>query len=395
MLAGLQRRGVKLAKIDWNYYRSGQWVPPQALRFDDFTWTSNTEPQYENISVRLVRSCIENLVQFKLQPVLYSPFNSYCLKEIAGERFAEDIAHDEQGRPMAHRAGGLLMHASAAGQFGREMLEQQRRMLDLYPQAEGFFFDDWAVSGIDFAHDDNLTVVHNRAAYSLGGNRSGVGALLVDLVNQKKKLAFATPPPAISECRGIDVLCLAGRDLENLGRIAFMGLSRPIVADLGPETELSAERAEEILKEELLWGVIPSETELSRDSQLDRAYRPLFLNLKGREWVLEPHALGLTPGLKGQVFYIPANSRNTEQDVVVCILRPDLRLADDLQRGGARVRLRLPETEEYVRATLTLASRNPWPMPLRIERKGEEDEQELVFDLPPFGPAALLRLYHR
>ena len=395
VLAGLQRREVKLAKIDWNYYRSGQWVPPQALRFDDFTWTSNTVPQYDNISVTLVRSCIENLVQFKLRSVLYSPFNSYCSKEISGERFADDTALDENGRPMVYRESGLLMHAAAGSPFGREMIEQQRRMLDLYPQADGFFFDDWGTSGIDFARDDSLTVVHNRAAYSLSGNRSQVGRLLVDMVNQQKKLVFATPPPSISECRGIDVLCLAGPDLENLGRIAFMGLLRPIVADLGPETELSTERAEEILKEELLWGVIPSETELSRDFQLARAYRPLFLNLKGREWILEPHALGLTPGLKGQVFYIPANSRDTEQDVVVCILRPDLRLADDLQRGGARVRLRLPEAEEYLRATLTLASRNPWPMPLRIERKGEEDEQELLFDLPQFGPAALLRLYHQ
>jgi len=141
--------------------------------------------------------------------------------------------------------------------------------------------------------------------------------------------------------------------------------------------------------------VIPSETELSRDFQLARAYRPLFLNLKGREWILEPHALGLTSGLKGQVFYIPVNSRDNEQDVVVCLVNPELRLADDLQRGGARVSLRLPKAEEYLRATLTLASRNPWPMPLRIERKGEEDEQELLFDLPQFGPAALLRLYHQ
>lgn len=395
VLGGLQRQEVKLARIDWNYYRTGQWVPPQALRFDDFAWNSNTVPQYENISVKLVRSCIESLIEFKLRPVLYSPFNSYCLEEVAGERFADDIAFDEKGRPMIYRESGPLMHAAAGSPFGREMIEQQRRMLDLYPQADGFFFDDWGVSGIDFAHDDRLTVVHNRAAYSLSGNRSGVGRLLVDMVNQQKKLAFAAPPPSISECQGVDVLCLTGSELENLGRIAFMGLSRPIVSDPGPEIELSAERAEEILKKELLWGVIPSERELSFDSQLARAYRSLFLNLKGREWVLEPHVLGLTQGLKGQVFYVPADSRSDEPDVVVSIVRPDMRLADDLQRGGASVRLRLPEAEGYVRATLTLATRNPWPIPLSIQREGEEDEQELVFDLPQFGPAALLRLYHR
>jgi len=394
-LAGLQRREVKLVKIDWNYYRSGQWIPSQALRFDDFTWDSNTLPQHRDVSVRLVRSCIENLVQYKLRTVLYSAFNSYCLQEIASERFADDIALDEQDRPMACAENGVLMHASSDSPFGREMIEQQRRMIDLYPQAEGFFFDDWGVAGIDFAHDDNLTVIHNRAAYSLSANRSGVGRLLVDMVNQQKKLAFAAPPLSIADCRGIDVLCLGGRDLENLGRIAFMGLVRPIVADLGPEIELSVERTEEILKEELLWGVIPSERELSFDSQLARAYRPLFLNLKGREWLLEPHALTLPQGLKGQVFLIPPESRGNDRDVVVCMIRPLLRLADDVQRAGERVRLGLPDAEEYVRATLTPASRNPWPIPLRIKRRGEGKEQELVLDLPPFGPAALLRLSRR
>jgi len=395
VLAGLQRREVKVAKIDWNYYRSGQWIPPQALRFDDFTWSSSTAPQSGPVSVSLVRSCNENLIQYKLRPVLYSPFNLYCIEDVAGERFADDIAQDEQGRPMLYAESGVLMHATAESPFGMEMIEQQRRMIDLYPLAEGFFFDDWSVTGIDFAHDDSLTVVHNRAAYSLSANRSGVGRLLVDMVNQRKKLVFASPPPGISDCRGVDVLCLAERNLENLERIAFMALARPIMADLSPETALSTDRAEEILKQELLWGVIPSERELSFDSQLDRAYRPLFLSLKGREWVLEPHALSLPPGLKGQLYYVPADSRGNEQNVVVCIMRPELRLADDVQRGGARITLRLPEGEQYVRATLTPASRNPWPMPLRIERRGEGGEQELVFDLPPFGPAALLQLSRR
>ena len=394
-LAGLQRQEVKLAKIDWNYYRSGQWIPSQALRFDDFTWNSNTLPQYQDISVRLVRSCLENLVQFKLQPLLYASFNSHCFQELAGERFADDIALDEKGHPMDYAESGLLMHASADSPFGLEMIEQQRRMIDLYPLAEGFFFDDWGVTGIDFAHDDSLTVVHHRAAYCLSGNRSGVGRLLVDMVNQQKKLAFATPPLSIADCRGIDVLCLANRDLENLGRIAFMGLMRPVVTDLDPGIELSVERTEEILKEELLWGVIPSVRELSRDSQLARAYRPLFLNLKGREWLLEPHALTLPQGVKGQAYFVPTDTRSTDQDVVVCMIRPEQRLADEVQRGGGRLSLRVPDAEEYVRATLTLASRNPWPMPLRIERLGEGEEQELIINLPPFGPAALLQLSRR
>ena len=394
-LTNLQRREVRLVRLNWNYFRSGEWVPPQAVRFNDFTWTSQADTAYPNISVALVRSAIDNLSQFKFRPVLQAAFSGSCGAEVADNRFADDLALDERKKTRPGGDGELLMCAGPASPFGLAMIENQRRMLELYPQAEGYFFADWGLTGLDFGHDDSLTVIHGRPAYRLAANRLGVGRTLVTLVNQAKKMAIATTPSNIGECRGLDALCVTSPDAGLLSRAAYLGLWRPLLADPAAGSRLPPVEAEEWLKEELIQGVIPADPELGEEATLARAYRPLFLNLRGREWLLEPHALEISAGLRGQVFSIPAEARSGEQDILVCLVQPGLRLAEEVQRSGMRVRLRLPASTEYVRATWTPAARNAWPVPVNIVREGEDDEQRLTIALPPFGPAGVLRLSRR
>ena len=394
-LTNLQRREIRLARLSWNFFRSGEWVPPQAVRFDDFTWTSQADTAYPSISVALVRSAIDNLLQFKLRPVLQATFNGSCGAEVADNRFADDLALDERKKPRTGEEGEMLMYAGPSSPFGLAMIENQRRMLELYPQAEGYFFTDWASTGLDFGHDDSLTVIHGRPAYRLAANRLGVGRTLVTLVNQAKKMVIASTPSNVAECRGLDAICITSPDAGALSRVAYLGLWRPLLADTDARERLSHVEAEEWLKEELIQGVIPADLELGEEATLARAYRPLFLSLRGREWLLEPHVLETSTGLLGQAFSIPAEARSGEQDVLVCLVQPGLRLGEEVQRSGMRVRLRLPASTEYVRAVWTPAARNAWPVPVNIVREGEEDEQQLTIALPPFGPAGVLRLSRR
>lgn len=388
----LKVQEISLAGINWNFFRRGEWVPPQAVRFSDFTWSAETDPgKFKDISAGLLRTAMDNLVLNKINPVLQSSFASSCGQETAEDNFSADIARDESGRPVKNSAGDYLMHIAKRSSFGKRMVEDQRQMIDLYPQAAVFYFPEWNVTGIDFAHDDSLTVVHNRPAYSLASNRKPLGKSLIDLVHDKGKLAAAEPASTIAEASGLDFFFLGDTSRAEIRRAAMMSLWRPVVADFDRNLKMTVEKAEQLLQMELIWGVLPSAVELGADQTLSRAYRPLFANLKGRDWVIEPHPVKLPKNIEGQIFMVPSAVHSGELDAVVAVVRPGARLADGLLEPGGTVRVAIPEAESYIRATWLPALRNAWPVPLKIV----SEETEAVIELPFFGPAGVLRLSRR
>ncbi|HLA40897.1 MAG TPA: hypothetical protein VJ417_12925, partial [Candidatus Glassbacteria bacterium] len=385
----LQTRDVRLARIDWNVFRCGQWVPPQALRFYDFNWRAERDSSAGEVSVRLVRSSIDNLLQFKLRPMLSGAYGSRCDELTAQSSFGDDIARDELGRPLTDSQGRVMMHAAADSPFGRAMILQQKQILELYPQAEGFIFGDWDASGIDFAHDDSLTVIHGRPARLLSASADGVGTQVIALVTQARKLAITSAPARISAARGVDMFCLSAIDPGQIRRAALMAIRRPVISDLGPEVKLNGPQSEILLKEKLLLGIWPCEAELNVDQVVSRAYRPLFSDLRGREWLLSTEVLDLPEGAEGQIFSAPAADRNAEADFVVTLIHPGLLVTDDVLREGRVVRVRHPAAEQFIRAVWTAASRNTRAVPLRLEHNSDG---VLSVALPPFGPAGVLRL---
>ena len=281
------------------------------------------------------------------------------------------------------------MYATATSRYGRQILEQQKQMIELYPEAVGFFFDDLDVAGVDFAHNDDLTVVHNRPAHDLSKTFSLLGPSLTQMVHDAGKLVLGVSPSTISSCAGIDIFCL--KDTDNFGNVALMSLDRPTVSLPISGIPLSAEETEYRIQRHLVWGVMPAAQLLANYPELSAAYRPLYLSLKGRQWVLEPHALSLPEGIRGQIFRVPSIDRPGRNDIQVTVVRPGVLLADESRRQGVIARIRVPEGEYLVRAFWTPAARPSWPIPL----KPVFEEGELTVELPPFGPAGMLRLSRR
>jgi len=386
------RMDAGLARINWNFQRYGQWIPPQALRFSDFTWTCQLAPEkFGDISVQQVRFLIDALRIAKLEPVLYAAYNQHCDRELAESNFSADIARDELGRPLIGERGHLLMHAAQTSPFGRQILQQQRQMIELYPEAVGFFFDDLPVAAVDFAHDDSLTLIHNRPAANLGDTFGRLGPLLTKMVHNAGKLVLASPPSTVSAGAGVDIFCLESAGRLNLGTMAMVCLNRPAVSFLPAGAAQDAQEMEFQLQRQLIWGVIPSAGQLQANLEVSRAYRALYLSLKGRQWVLEPHALVLPEGIRGQIFRVPSADRPGRRDILVTAVRPGVLLADQSLRPGVTVRVRVPEAEYLVRAVWTAAASPARPIPLRPVFQ----EGEITVELPPFGPSGVLRLSRR
>ncbi|MEA2063157.1 MAG: hypothetical protein U9P14_05625, partial [Gemmatimonadota bacterium] len=392
----MQRMDVGLAKIGWNFQRYGQWIPPQAIRFSDFTWACQADPRkYPEISVREVRSLAEALSTAGIQPVLGAAFSLRCDRSLAEDIFFADIARDELGAPIESGDGAVLMHSSPTSPFGRHILEQQRLMIDTYPEAAGFYFEDLSRAAVDFAHDDNLTMVHNRPACNLGNIFRTLGPKLARMVHDAGKLVLARPATTISASRGIDIFCFEGEDLDrNIGALALMCLDRPVVSLPARDETPDPVELELEMQRQILWGVLPSTSLMQASPELARAYRLLHQSLKGRKWILEPHALGQFPkGVRGNLFRVPSSDRPDRTDLLVTVVRPGVRLADQSSGRGVSVRVRLPGAERLTRALWTAAARPAWPVPLNAVYDNEAGE--LKVELPPFGPAGVLRLARR
>ncbi len=391
LLYALRQRGLSLTGIYWNFALHGQWLPPQALRFEDFTWTNLLGAErYDSISVRGVREMIANLQQYRIGAMLYGAFNLYCQPELAREQFEEDLARDERGQPIEVRSGQLLMHADSTSPFGRQILEQNRQMVTLFPEASGFYFDDWDLAAIDFAHDDGYTVIHNRPAFYLGRVRAGLGEALAAPVRERGKLAAAAPPLTVAEARGIDMFFLPDTGAGPMILASLLAPLKPVVSVWQPGSDVPAEEVERILQERLLWGVMPSAAEVEAISILSAAYRPLFDQLKGRRWVLEPGALELETigGVEVNLFSVPVPERSRERDLLVTVIRPRAGMGGISFRTGVRLRISLDGVDQYLKATWIPTVRTAYQAPVRLAA----EEGVLVVDLPPVGNAGVLRL---
>lgn len=389
----LRQQDVSIANIAWNWRRPGEWLMPQVLRFDDFTWDCEAvSGRWNQVSAEQVRAAIENATLADLRSVLQGAFSQFCHPETAHDRFREDIARNDAGETMTDRRGHVLMRSTPDSPFGRYMLEQQKAMMELFPQAGGFYFDNWKVASLDFAHDDSLATVDNRPAWDIGRNLAGTGRALIESARDARKLVLADAPAVVSLSRGIDVLTVDPAHPEAIPEAAYLGLLRPVLARQRPGGPLHGpEGIEETLQQQLLWGVLPSHEQLERDQVVGRAYRPLFQALRGRQWVLDPGALSVSGAAAAQVFRIPAADRGVERDLLVSVVRPGVRLADQSQRRGVVVRVRTPEARTVTRALWQPAGL-AWSLPVRPTVEGEET---LVLELPPFGPAGVLRLSQR
>jgi hypothetical protein len=393
-LTQLQNEGVKAVRLDWNTFRNGEWIPPQALRFDDFTWRSTADTSYGEISVARVRNVVDNLIQFKIRTLLDGAWGNTCERVIAESSFGADIAVNETGGPLALDGDRMLMYADSTSPFGEAIVEQQRRMLELYPQALGYCFPDWHGGGIDFGHDDSLTVVHNRPAADLGANRVRVGKKLISLVNQSSKLTITSPPDRVFEGKGIDMYCFDGTDTEQLRSSAIMGLWRPVISDAGDGlNELSSLELEKLLREKLFNGVIASFEELEHNAALGRAFGPLFGELTSRQWRLEPFEINLPDGVAAQVFQEQSTrAAGADLDFVICLVQRDVVLADESPRQAVNLSISFEGIERYNQATWLAASRSPRQIPLRVNLS---EDQRLNITLPAFGPVGILRLAAR
>ena len=101
---------------------------------------------------------------------------------------------------LCRRADGQLQPAwyesylvcpDPESRWGKHLLDEFAKMLDLYPRADGFFMDQSTYDSLDYGHDDGWSIQNGRTGYRLGW-----------AINQISRRAASWPRPAASSSGG-------------------------------------------------------------------------------------------------------------------------------------------------------------------------------------------------
>ncbi len=386
-LESYRRYGGTCAWLHTHFYRHGDFIPPEAVCDPDFTWFC--EPyakEYNGISVNSNRKVIDRLTDNGQAVFLYG-FNIHADTVAIVERglFAE-IARGQDMQPSRCYHDQPVMFFSPETPFGSHQLAQMDLMQRLYPRIAGVALDNWAYGGVDYAHDDGITMIDNHPAASVNFSQQRMIGAIADKWHASGRLVMVNKARTIESLKGADSMLSEAEGEEIFAMFALMCQDRHL-----QPTEYSAENdpayAEYTLKYTFAWGGQLGGGQANPEAAL--AYGALIRFTRNRTWVYDPDPLGLPEGVHGQVFRIHPDSPWNPGDIVVTLMRPEVRLSERKFAQGQTVRLRLPENASIKRAAwLTVEDWDKPAVECPIERRGGE----LSVRLPRLGAAGLLRL---
>ncbi len=329
----------------------------------DFNHVLLNKPPAPRRSYKKIRDYIRLLHKNGVASFLYV---NPCLAIIEyAEEFADSIARKEDGHPFAGYYLGYTMNPDPKFSWGKNIIKQVKRLLDIFPEADGIFFDELHYRNFDFAHSDGVTMIHNRPCYCLGLGVEKLAEEVCGIVHQKGKAVWANGPTSLEVVKHVDGFMAEGAHWGWLGSVQYLGLAKLLVALQQVRDPRDHERT---LKHCLIAGSQPSvpwrlegekgivgESKETRKvvpdtrkeiNTLFSRYQPLLEQIKGREWVLEPHALHLPRGLKGNIFKIG-------DKYAVTAVSMDKSIFDD-GPGEEKITLeiRLPESPQPKKALL-------------------------------------------
>ncbi len=265
-------------------------------------------------------------------------------------------------------------------------MDQLRLLIKAYPDVPGFFVDNYSIQKIDFAHDDGVTMVHNKPCYDLNRNHQDIGTRCFEIAHQAGKIMMVNKLATIESARGADMVLVENADPQTMITQALACVNRPFFP-LNVDRSDREYWVERALQLTLVWGATP-DAELARDAATLNAYRPLTDAMIGKRWVFDADPVSLPRGFQGQIFRIDPNAPHAG-DVVVTVADSTRSWKDRQLTEGLDVTVRLPEAEQFGRATwLAVEKSRDAPLPCEFARDG----QGITVKLPPVGAAGVLRL---
>ncbi|MFQ6049121.1 MAG: hypothetical protein ACE5K7_07140, partial [Phycisphaerae bacterium] len=305
-MVGRRRRGVKWMELHAHFPHYGLYVSPTE------PWTG------EHTDVQTTYEMVRHYIRLAHQQdiaihIYYNIIDGKCW--YVQEHFPDSIARNERGEKIPAFRECWLMNADPQTAFGQHCLQQFEKLLDTYPQTDGVFFDVYGRHyDIDFAHDDGITMVHNKPAYCLKFAFQRIMERIEPLLRARGKVFSANKPEGIELLKGIDyIMADEGLNQDRLEAFSYYGLFKPVMVLNGNIWQDPEETFKTCLRLGILYNdpAAPryrdqlSPQQARRNERIRTAYAPLLRHLIGKQWVLRANALELPAPIRGNIFALP------------------------------------------------------------------------------------------
>jgi hypothetical protein len=233
------------------------------------------------------------------------------------QEVADGILRDRQGRVYPSWEGCIAMDCGGP-RYRAFLLQQARRHLERLPASAGICIDrlDW-LRYLNFEADDGLSWRGGVPCRSLYVSWRGLMEDLGPLFHGSDKVIFANAMINRTELlRHVDgIYHEFGHVGDDLNGAALQCVRKPCLAWTPDEKALQPD-PDAYFQRHLYLGAFPTAPLPGNDHTIqpsewaDRQYLdygPLFVALQGRQWVLEPHPLAVSPSdVKANLFTTPS-----------------------------------------------------------------------------------------
>ena len=387
-LAIYKKYGATMAWLHTHFHRHGEFIPPEGLADPDYEFFCEPySDDYPDNTVNKNRKIIDAFTD-NGQAVFIYGFNMHCDTITVIQRgLAYDRVRQINGALQPSYHDQPVMFFSPTSVYGSHQLRQMDLMIETYPRIMGVALDNWAYGGIDFAHDDGITMFDNRPAANVNFSQQSMIPEIAKKFHSSGRLVMINKSRTIESMKGADALLSEARGAKIFAMFAYMCLNR----HLHPNEYKAAddvEYAEYALKYCIEWGGQLGTEMVFADPVMSDKYYNLIKLLRNRTWVLDCDPVTLPEGTQGNIFRIHPDSPWNAGAVVVPIVRPDVLLKDNDMKSGLELKVRLPENDKLTAAYWIGVEHSDKADRLEMQRSGDE----ITINLPPVGPAGIVKL---
>jgi len=250
-----------------------------------------------NISVEMVRDYIRRLHAQGIYALMY--FNpTEAWKPWIKENYPDALVHTAAGKPIPVWYESYMVCPAPDTPWGKHLLDEFAKMMDLYAEADGFFMDQSCYDNIDYAHDDGWSIAQGRTGYRMGHAINQISQRCRAMAKPRGKFMWWNGPYNSDIGRYAEgMMAEAGNEAE-VRAICYLTLGGRACCTLST-------KGEEVFQNCAAYGLYPTAMGTSALGRLAARYAPVIDLFAGKQWVFDARALDLPPGAKGNVYRLP------------------------------------------------------------------------------------------
>jgi len=292
--------------LDWlDAHTPQQWA--KEVYGPDLEKDFDVETEFFHTRSR-IKKRLRNIRKAGVYPFWYFNYTD-GFRPVAEKRWPDAICRDQDGKPIP--SGWHMSHnlnADLSTSYGRFCDESIPKILNGYPELVGFFLDCFRHYEVDYAHDDGITVVDGRPAYSVNFSYDGITERMKQhcRATGKPMAIFANKPQTVRCMRHVDGVLLEGDGDQAEEKYFWTCIAKP---NFFMWTS-NRHEVDENLRRAILHGCFPKLTKTDDPAEhrkmvaLYRRYLPLYEPFRRRVLCFEPDPMRVPRGSRGKLYTV-------------------------------------------------------------------------------------------